>query len=252
MAGLLTEAGAAVKPYYDDGQVTLYLGDCLEVLPSLRDVGLVLTSPPYNLSGDGNKPTGTYFRNLANGYDVHGDDMPHEMYVQWQHEVIEKCWSALSPDGAIFYNHKPIVRGNEIRTPLALVPSGVPVRQVIIWDRGSGFNRQFTYFVPAHEWILLLAKPDFRLTTRSVDDVWRIPFETNTEHPAPFPLRLARRAVEATKAALVLDPFAGSGTTLRAAKDAGRKAVGIEINERYCELAARRMSQESFDFGEAS
>lgn len=240
------------QPYYDEDGITLYHGRCEDVLPSLSGVGLILTSPPYNLSGDGNKPTGTHFRNLGGGYEDHTDDMPHGEYVAWQHDVLRLCWSTLADDGAIFYNHKPIVRGNQVRTPLELVPPEVPCRQIVVWDRRSGFNRQLTYFVPAHEWIMMLARPAFRLTTRSVDDVWRIPFETGSEHPAPFPLSLARLAVESTSAEIVVDPFCGSGTTLRAAKDAGRRAIGIELSERYCEIAANRLAQGVLDLGDAS
>jgi site-specific DNA-methyltransferase (adenine-specific) len=236
-------------PYYSDDLVTLYHGDCEDVLPGLSGVGLVLTSPPYNLNGDGNSSGGTYFRNLSDGYVEHSDDMPHEEYVAWQHEVVRLCWDTLSDDGAIYYNHKPRVGGDRVRLPLELIPDDLPVRQIVVWDRGSGFNRQFTYYVPAHEWILLVAKPGFRTTTKSVDDVWRIPFETGGDHPAPFPLSLARRAVETTSASVVLDPFSGSGTTLRAAKDAGRKAIGIEKSEAYCEIAARRLAQGVLDFG---
>ena len=79
-----------------------------------------------------------------------------------------------------------------------------------------------------------------------------IPQETNTPHPAPFPLALAKRAVETTPAEVVLDPFCGSGTTLRAAKDLGRRAIGIEIEERYCEIAARRLQQSVLPLGEVA
>lgn len=233
-----------MTPYYSDDSVVIYNARCEDVLPTLTDVDLVVTSPPYNLSGDGNKPSGTYFTNLGGGYADHDDAMPHADYVAWQHSVLRLLWATLADDGAIFYNHKPRVGGPSVRLPLELVPAEIPIRQVIVWDRGSGFNRQFTYFVPAHEWVLLLAKPAFRTTTRSVDDVWRIPPETDTEHPAPFPLKLARTAVASTGAQLVLDPFCGSGTTLRAAKDCGRRAIGIELSERYCEIAAKRMGQE--------
>jgi site-specific DNA-methyltransferase (adenine-specific) len=242
-----------VTPYYDDGQSTIYHADCLDVLPTLAGVGLVLTSPPYNLSGDGNKPGHTLSNgrstevDLSNGYGVHDDAMPHAEYVAWQRDVLRACWAALTDDGAIFYNHKPIVRGNSVRLPLELVPDEMSVRQIVTWDRGSGFNRRLTYFVPSYEWVLILARPAFRIATYSVDDVWRIPFETGGEHPAPFPLRLARTAVAATRATLVVDPFMGSGTTLRAAKDGGRRAIGIEIEERFCEMAARRLSQEVLD-----
>lgn len=237
-------SGVGVTPYYQDDAVQIFHGRCEEVLPTLTDVDLVVTSPPYNLRGDGNKPSAEHFHSLASGYIDHTDDMPHADYVAWQHSVLRLLWATLSDDGAIFYNHKPRVGGPSVRLPLELIPAEIPIRQVIVWDRGSGFNRQFTYFVPAHEWVLLLAKPAFRTTTRSVDDVWRIPPETDTEHPAPFPLKLARTAVASTDAQLVLDPFCGSGTTLRAAKDCGRRAIGIELSERYCEIAAKRMAQE--------
>jgi modification methylase len=230
-----------VQPYYQDDYVTLYHGRCEDVLPTLSGVGLVLTSPPYNLGGESS--AGTYFRNLASGYAEHDDAMPHAEYVAWQHEVVRLCWNTLADDGAIFYNHKPRVGGDRVRLPLELVPDDLPVRQVVVWDRGSGFNRQRTYYVPTHEWVLIVAKPAWRTNTRSIDDVWRIPFETGGEHPAPFPLRLASRAVESTDAALVVDPFAGSGTSLLAARKAGRRAVGIELSERYCEIAAKRLAQ---------
>jgi modification methylase len=78
--------------------------------------------------------------------------------------------------------------------------------------------------------------------------VWRFPPETGNEHPAPFPKELATRCIGPTDAQIILDPFMGSGTTLRAAKDLGRKAIGIEIEERYAEIAARRLSQEVLPF----
>lgn len=233
-----------MKPYYEDDAVTIYHGDNRDVLVELSDVGLVLTSPPYNLNGDGNKSGGSYFPNLADGYATHGDNMPHAEYVAWQHEVLSMLWATLADDGAIYYNHKPRVGGERVRLPLELVPDELPIRQIITWDRGSGFNRQFTYYVPAYEWVLLIAKPAFRTNTRSIDDVWRIPFETGGEHPAPYPLSLALRAIGSTDAKLIVDPFMGSGTTLRAAKDLNRKAIGIELDERYCEIAAKRMAQE--------
>ena len=235
-----------MTPYYQDDAVTIYHGDCFDILPTLEPVDLVLTSPPYNLGGA--VSAGTYFSNLADGYGVHDDAMPDDDYVDWQHRVVRSCWDRLTDTGAIFYNHKPRPSGNQVALPLRLIPAEVPIRQIVIWDRGSGFNRQHTYFVPSHEWVMILAKPEWRTNTKSVDDVWRIAPETGTEHPAPFPLRLAHRAVSSTSALTVLDPFMGSGTTLRAAKDLGRRAIGIEVDERYCEMAAKRMGQEVLDF----
>jgi modification methylase len=235
-----------IEPYYSDDHCTIYHGDNREILPELSDVGLVLTSPPYNLNGDGNKSggAGQEWSALADGYASYADDLPHAEYVEWQRELLASLWSTLTDDGAIYYQHKPRVGGPAVKMPLELIPPDLPIRQVVIWDRGSGFNRTGSYYVPTHEYVIVVAKPDFRITTRNVDDVWRIPFETGGEHPAPFPLSLAVRAIGTTDAGLVLDPFMGSGTTLRAAKDLGRKAIGIEIEEQYCEIAAKRLGQE--------
>jgi site-specific DNA-methyltransferase (adenine-specific) len=234
-----------MNPYYEESGITIYHADCLDVLPTLSDVGLVLTSPPYNLAG----ASGSEWSRLANGYGEHADSMPHHEYVLWQQRVLLDCWYSLHDRGAIFYNHKPIAKGDACRLPFELIPRGMTIRQIVTWDRGAGFQRTYCHFVPRYEWLLLIAKPEFRLETLDVFDLWQIPFETGNEHPAPFPLRLASRAIASTPARLVLDPFMGSGTTLRAAKDLGRRAIGIEIEERYCEIAALRLAQEVLDFG---
>lgn len=243
----ITPVGKLPEPYYSDDHVTLYHADNRDVLPHLSGIGQVLTSPPYNLRGDGNLYTakGKKFPNLANGYRTYTDDLPHAEYVAWQRELLLMLWGTLAEDGAIYYNHKVRVGGERCKLPTELVPDELPLRQVITWDRGSGFNRTHSYYVPRHEWILLIAKPAFRINTRSVDDVWNVTFEKGgVDHPAPFPLKLASLAIATTDAEVVLDPFAGSGTTLRAAKDLGRKAIGIEVDERYCEITATRLGQE--------
>ncbi len=229
-----------IDPYYSDDHVTIYHGDCLDILPTLTEIELVFTSPPYNKGKQG----GTKWTRLRDGYGVHDDDMPHDAYVAWQHEVLTLCWKALTTNGAIYYQHKPIAKGNQTKLPTELIPSDLPIRQMLVWDRCGGFQRQLTHYVPSYELILVVAKPAFRINTRSVNDLWRIAPNADPLHPASFPLELATKAIGTTDAAVVLDPFMGSGTTLRAAKDLGRKAIGIEIEERYCEIAARRMAQE--------
>lgn len=231
-----------VDPYYQDEHVTLYNGRCEDVLPQLANVGLVLTSPPYNLSEGGRRVRGSEWKELDGGYATYDDDMPHDEYVAWQRTVLGLCWDTLTEDGAIYYNHKPVLRDGIARLPTELNPD-LPLRQIVTWDRGSGFTRSPTYYVPRYEWVLIMAKPAFRITTLNVDDVWRIPFETGSPHPAPFPLKLASTAINSTSAEVVLDPFAGSGTTLRAAKDAGRRAIGIELDRAYCDLAVQRLAQ---------
>jgi DNA modification methylase len=119
--------------------------------------------------------------------------------------------------------------------------------QIVIWDRGNGFNWVPTAFVPMHEWIVVYARDAWRLRNRgasAVGDVWRVPPDQGNAHPAPFPVGLPARAISAIAPQAVLDPFMGSGTTLRAAKDHGCTAIGIDVSERYCEIAAKRCAQD--------
>jgi len=257
-----------VTPYYEDDAVTLYHGDCLDVLPTISGVDLIVTSPPYNLGVTTGGGFGHYKDGQTRGgqgkwggtdrngisYADHNDAMPPEQYEAWQRDVLAACWSALSDRGAIFYNHKPRVQASTLWLPLQLNP-GLPLRQIIIWSRAGGMNFAPTHYVPTHEWICVFAKPAFRLKSKGasgVGDVWRILQDGDNKHPAPFPIGLPARAIETTAPGLVCDPFAGSGTTLRAAKDAGVRAIGIEKSERYCEMAARRLDQGVLDFGGAA
>lgn len=237
-----------MKPYYDDGKCVIYHGDCREVLQTLSEVDLVVTSPPYNL-GDMAGGLAT----LAGGYDGYADVLPGDEYDEWQRQVLADLWRITAPSGAIFYNHKPVIRGRVASLPTRLVPDGCTLRQIIIWDRGIGTNWAPTHLLPVHEWILLIAHDGFRLRDKNAShasDVWRFPpVLLSAEHPAPFPVGLPARCIEVSAPSSVLDPFMGSGTTLRAAKDAGVRGIGIELSERYCEIAARRLAQEVFDFG---
>ncbi|MDQ3573660.1 MAG: site-specific DNA-methyltransferase [Actinomycetota bacterium] len=244
-----------MKPYYEEDGITIYHGDCREVLPRLTPgfFGGVLTSPPYN-RGD---MSGGY-ANLSDGYASYEDRMPHAEYVAWQRSLLTECWELLRPTGAILYNHKPRIQDGLLWTPLELNP-GLPLRQIIMWTRPAGCNWSETHLMPRHEWILLFAKSEFRFSkaTSSLSDVWPINHQGGgrPDHPAPFPLALAHRAVSLLRAASpgpVLDPFMGSGTTLRAAKNLWSPAIGIEVSERYCEIAAKRLAQGVLSFGESA
>ena len=275
-----------MNPYYRDDAVTLYHGRCEDVLPTLPagGVDLVFTSPPYNLgntSGGGfpgkEAPQGHYSPTaglakrggqgkwsaasrsggLAHGYDEHDDAMPHEAYVAWQHDVLRACWRVLTDRGAIFYNHKPRVFSGRLVPPTDYVPDDLRpfIRQEIIWARAGGINFSPAFYVPTHERIVVVARLAWRLKSKGasgVGDVWTVPQESNNPHPAPFPISLPARAIETAAPALVLDPFSGSGTTLRAAKDAGVKVIGIEQSERWCEYTARRLDQTVLDLGGAA
>lgn len=237
-----------MKPYYQDESCVIYHGDCLEVLPSIPAVDLVVTSPPYNKG----RQSGDY-ANMRDAYLSHTDDLPDAEYVEWQQQVLAACWRAVAPAGAVFYNHKPQLKDGTVLLPTRLLPADAKLRQVIIWDRKVGMNWNASHFCPQHEWVLLLAHPEFRLSSRTasaVGDVWTLNTErTSYGHPCPFPVTLAQTAIAATEAQTILDPFMGSGSTLRAAKNLGRRSIGIEIEERYCEIAAKRLAQEVLDLG---
>ena len=223
------------------GSATLYLGDCRDVLPTLPKVDAVFTSPPYNLG----KVSGAY-ANMRDGYISHGDDMPEDDYIDWQRAIIESLWSALSDGGVIYYNHKPLIRSGCVLLPTRLVPASIPIKQVIVWDRGVGMNWGDSHFCPNHEWVILLAKPGFKLKSRAESafgDVWRLPIAgASVEgHPCAFPVNLPAKAIAASHHRTWLDPFMGSGTTGIAALAADRAFIGIEREPKYFDIACRRI-----------
>jgi site-specific DNA-methyltransferase (adenine-specific) len=250
------------------GDCTLYLGDCCDILPTLGGVDVVITSPPYNLGntsgggfpaakmghyrhdakmtargGQGKWSKASAAGGLGNGYASYSDALPHHEYVAWQHKLLRQCFDLLADDGAIFYNHKPRVLNGLLVTPFEYNP-GLPVRQVVVWARAGGINFSPAFYVPTHEWVMVIAKPGFRLRDKAASglgDVWYIPQESNTLHPAPFPLKLPANILETTKGRVVLDPFAGSGTTALACVKTGRSFIGIEIDEGYFNIACDRV-----------
>lgn len=217
--------------------VTLYLGDCREILPLLGKVDAVITSPPYNMGlVPGGNGRGMYRPGASNkggrfrdGYGTHGDAMLQVDYDAWQRECLRLMY-----DGArlgVFYNHRPRVEHGVLRAPLSF-DYGVPLRQIIIWDRGTGIDVNLRNFCTRQEWILVFAHPEFCLVDLSASgrgDVWRLGMEyQETGHPAPFPVALPDTILRSVAAHSVLDPFMGSGTTGVAAVKLGRKFIGVE------------------------
>jgi modification methylase len=232
------------------GGQRLILGDSIEIMSRMPagSVDLVVTSPPYNLknsTGNGMKDgRGSRWQGAAlrGGYEAHSDDMPHEEYVAWQRGCLSEMLRLLPENGAIFYNHKWRVQAGILQDRQDIV-RGFPVRQIIIWQRAGGINFNAGYFLPTYEVVYMICKPDFRLAPKAnvLGDVWTIPQETNNPHPAPFPVELAARCINATTAQTILDPFMGSGSTAIASENAGRRATGIELSPEYFDLSCRRL-----------
>jgi site-specific DNA-methyltransferase (adenine-specific) len=207
-----------MKPYYDDGQITIYHGNCREILPTLEPVDLVLTDPPYGIA---HKWVGGRGHGWANS-SAQG--------------AARNEWDAVAPDGItiaqILASGKDAILwgGNYFALP--------PSRGWLVWNKPE---RNFT-----------LSEAELAWTTR--DAVIRVfdchRSDTGRIHPTQKPVDLFHWCLEFfPDATTILDPFMGSGTTLRAAKDLGRKAIGIEIEERYCEVAVKRLAQEVLPLG---
>lgn len=235
-----------------DFENKIVCGDCLDIMKQMPDqsIDLVVTSPPYNLSirktfGNTQEWKGKWNKSKlqSKGYDKHDDYMPEPKYIAWQKSVLAECFRLIKNDGAIFYNHKWRVQNGLFQQRPEIV-EGLPIRQIIIWKKAGGINFNEGYFLPTYEVIYLIAKPDFKLAPKANrhGDVWEITQERGSWHPAPFPIELASRCVEASKGSLVLDPFIGSGTVAIAAKKHGKNYIGIDISQDYCDKAQERIN----------
>ena len=245
-----------LSSYYEKDGVTIYHGDARNVLLNRLDFDYVFTSPPYNkgLRGDhrngwvGVQSKSAKQGKFAAGYVNTSDALDWPDYFALVHDVFTLCWMGIPDNGAMWINHKPRVWMREFMSPVLSLPEAVPIRQAIIWKTQSkGVDVSEMGYSSAHEWIMFCPKEKFRLpsTVSARGDLWDVPNDGfKCEHLCPFPIGLPMRAMEAMDpGGVILDPFMGSGTTLRAAKDLGRRAIGIEIEERYCEIAAKRLAQ---------
>lgn len=238
--------------YPEDYINKIICGDAVEVMKGIpsESIDLVVTSPPYNLknsTGNGMKDgRGGKWKNaaLVNGYSHYDDNMPHDLYVQWQRSALAEMLRIIKEDGAIFYNHKWRVQGGLLQDRADIV-SGFPVRQIIIWKRKGGINFNPGYFLPTYEVIYLIAKPKFKLAkgANKHGDVWEFKQEMKNGHPAPFPVALIDRIISSTTAKFILDPFMGSGTTAITAMGNDRDYIGIDISPEYCKMAEERIER---------
>ena len=245
------------EPLFQSDGLTLWNADCLEIMDGIADdsVDIVITSPPYNMGlVPGGNGRGMYRPGASNkagrfrnGYDGgHDDAMPQDDYDRWQRSCLAAMWRIARH--AVFYVHRPRVEHGELRVPLSWNFGPAVLRQIVVWDRLTGIDVNRRQFCTRQEWVMLFTKPSFALVDHAASgmgDVWKLGMAHNNDHPAPFPLALPARCIAATGATSVLDPFSGSGTTLRAAADAGIVGYGIESNRRYCDMTIERLAQRS-------
>ena len=206
-----------MKPYYQDSAVTIYHGDCREILPTLPKVDLVLTDPPYGMNFVSN------FRNVKHK-PIAGDG-------QLDVVLIDECIKKAMRAAYVFCRWDNLKDMPRPKSVLAWVKNNWSMGD-LKHEHGRQWEACCFYANEGHEFI-----------TR-IPDVIHADRTGNHQHPTEKPVSLMGRLIAANVGQTVLDPFMGSGTTLRAAKDLGRKAIGIEIEEKYCEIAAKRMAQE--------
>lgn len=253
--------GIGMAPYYDDGQVTIYCGDCLDVMAGMcaNTADVIVTSPPYNLGrsrwnmgGDGGKGWDRKQRADGIGYAAHDDGMSQDDYEAWQVAVLTECYRVAISGASMFYNHKTRTVDGRLVSPLRWLESDRcpwTVRQELVWNRGSTFNHNPALFWPEDERIYWLTNGKAKLTDRPIaqSTVWYIaPDQPSPPHPAPFPIALPLRCLRAVArpGITVYDPFAGIGTTLAAARLLGLRGIGSEINEEHCSDAVKRLRQQ--------
>ena len=204
-----------MKPYYQDDAVTIYNGDCRTILPQLEPVDLVLTDPPYGINYSGSH------RDFEGGKDVsvYGDDKPFDpsFLLHFKKLILwgANFYASRLPDSKTWLCWKKTLTNND---------DGQTADMELAWANCIGRSRHFDYL-----WA----------------GFYRAGENGDYFHPTQKPIAVMKWCIRISKTnGTILDPFMGSGTTLRAAKDLGRKAIGIEIEEKYCEVAAQRMAQE--------
>jgi site-specific DNA-methyltransferase (adenine-specific) len=217
-----------MKPYYEQDGITIYHGDCREILPMLPKVDLVLTDPPYGKTTHEGARSANSLDSTTIDFHPITDDELVELAKSW----VDHC-------------NRWVLMTCEWRHAVRLDECGALVR-LGVWIKPNGAP-QFTGDRPGTGWeavALLHRHGRKRWNGGGHHAVWTCPIEQG-KHPTQKPLRLVQKwAVDfSDEGELILDPFMGSGTTLVAAKNLGRNAIGIEIEERYCEIAAKRLAQ---------
>lgn len=209
-----------MKPYYEHGGITIYHGDCREILPHVK-ADVLVTDPPYGVSYSSGWP------NQFTGVRIVGD-----------------C-SVLARDAVLtLWGDRPALVFGSWKAPRPMA-----ARMLLTWDKGTvGMGDLSLPWFPCTEEIYVLGR-GWRGSRSSA--VLRY-VEKNTLHATQKPELLMSALIAKCPPGIICDPFMGSGTTLVAAKQLGRQAIGIEIEERYCEVAAKRLSQEVLPFGEVA
>ena len=222
---------------------TVIQGDCLEEMKKIpnKSVDIVFTSPPYNL-GNGHH-TGN------KRHKAYNDNMSEEQYQKWQIEVLVECFRVLKDDGSLIYNHKNRIKNGVQITPYQwLLKTDFCVKQELVWFNGSQ-NFDKIRFYPMTERVYWLTKSPKTKLENIINHhdffdkkEWKA-VGTSGIHTRAFPVKMVEDILSCfPNSVLVLDPFAGSGTTAIAARNTGRNYILIEKEKEYIDIINKRLS----------
>lgn len=219
------------RPYYQDDLVTLYHGDCREITAWL-EADVLVTDPPYGVAYESNRNSDK--RNAKVGRPIEGDGdtvIRDWALAEWgtRPALVFGRWDAARPAATrarLIWD-----KGNEVSMGDLKMPWGRSEEEVYVLGHGFTGKRESNVI---------------RCPKQSSQD------RTRPDHPTPKPVGLMEVLIAKCPPGVIADPFAGSGATLVAAKLQGRRAIGVELEERYCSIIAERLSQDALPFGEAS
>lgn len=243
-----------MKPYYEDGLVQLYHGDCFNLLHDLSGIGAVVTDPPYSsggaFRGDRAQQTTTKYVNsdtYAYRPEFAGDNRDQRSFLAWSTLWLNAARNASTPGAVLVsfidWRNLPVMTD-------AVQAGGWVWRNLGTWWK-PGVRMQKGRFSSSAEYVVYATNGPVLEGAGSPQNVVSCKIDAERDHIAQKPEAVMQWALQVVPpGALILDPFMGSGTTVRAARDLGFKVIGIDVDERYCEIAAKRLDQGVFDFRE--
>ncbi len=237
--------------------ITLYNEDFLKLELDSDSIDLIITSPPYNVGIE---------------YNTHDDRLSYSEYLNWTKLWLKEALRILKPDGRMCLNIPLDKNKGGQQSVYADITSiskqiGFKYHSTIIWNEGnisrrtawgSWLSASAPYVIAPVETIVVLYKNSWKKLSKGISDItkhefiewtnglWTFSGESKKKigHPAPFPLELPKRCIKLFSYVgdTILDPFLGSGTTVIAANKLNRKAIGVEIDKKYFQLAIQRIS----------
>ncbi len=247
------------KPYFEHDRISIHNEDILETDIVRRDnIDLIVTSPPYNVDIS---------------YKGYNDRIPYDRYLEFSKKWLKRCYDFAKDDGRLCLNI-PLDKFKDghqsVYADITTIAKDVKWKyhSTIIWNEqnisrrtawGSWLSASAPFVIAPVETIVVLFKKDWKKATKGKSDitrdefiewtngVWNFSGESKKKigHPSPFPIELPRRCIKLFSFVgdAVLDPFLGSGTTLLACLETNRVGIGVELNESYCDLAAKRLKK---------